>query len=579
MRGYVCEATTTKKLSQVKKETKPSTMKRKRTTTTTTTTSTNDKEDVKMKIEDEQEQIQQEQEHDEPTEKKIIKKKATFQLTLATRFINTMASTFIATCPSNARVRSDRLRSFYIESVQQVKNLEIKELLFKLAAWDKFFHLVKNALNVIETTVSKDNSHNDDADSSDQADADQIVNGDDDTTEQQEKERPYKLVKSINHIIRSQCIGGEESITSMLQEKTHDASIDILYKQSALQAVPTDSSMAIVRNHFIPSKSNVLEQLNKIIVISTTSTKSDSLKYIDVIAKLLSSINYNDAKIVEQAYGSLAKYLRMVVLPNIEQRENKDYETGFVSLAREVLKITLALSAVDAKRSFDTDYTVVMSLLGHTRFLGKLTTILNEFDFSNTTSPHYVSQSNGIIPLLITKFMASSDLTPPTSAIAYLRSRILYEKATKLFTITRDDLRLKVKIASTSLQPPQSLVTYLTKNPQLLSLSHPKADLTKAIRTITLDRIEKILEDIMQHKDDVENKEEDTETTSSSNQFEDGIIINKTGARSAAEDEQDEEDDEEENEEESALPTEQSSKLLQSLLEGLSDDEEEEDDE
>ncbi|EFA77537.1 hypothetical protein PPL_12140 [Heterostelium album PN500] len=498
---------------------------------------------------------------------------------LADRFIRTMSQTFIQSY-SHGRISRDRLRNYYFEAIQSISHEQIKELLFKVKAWNTFFYLVRQSLEF------KDDAETQEEPEELQQQQQQQQSEKTETGHKKSKGVPatskisYDTVKTIDNLIRLNCIGAEESLEEIIDnnnnstnKKNNNNKTNNLYEQIILSDQQT-SLTTLIFNHHIKhqSTSNTVELLSNLNNLTISSNKIYHTNYISNITELISNIDYKNIKLVEQSYEQLKKYISSAVLPNIIKCEEKSYESKFVLLATELLKLSLALSAQNSKRSYQIDYTIINMMLGKTKFLGKLTSILTSFDFG--VAPFLVNQKDGIISKLITKFMDTSDLTPPNTAISYIKSRILLEKTIQLFNITKDSMLLKLKIASASLLPPLVLIQYINKHKDLLftktTSSLSNNDIVKALRSSKMDTILKIEEHMNNNEEGIEEPSDDDEQDDD----ELDITINKTGNNK----DDNNSDDEEDEDNEDKKPSEESSKLLESLLDGLSDEEEEEED-
>ncbi|KYQ88782.1 hypothetical protein DLAC_10575 [Tieghemostelium lacteum] len=434
------------------------------------------------KNEDEDEKEKENTEEKQILEKK--KKEDSYNKKLAQRFIETMTSTFMQTytLDDGKELKKNRLRDFYFEAIHNVRHGGIREELFKAQSWGKFFYLVKEHLSKLKVEHELDKPEDD--------------------NEVQDSKVPKEILKNLFH---SNAIGGNDNLLYLLENNQND--ISHLYTSSILkQNIPIYILSSFYNQLSQSSKGiDINNLLEKFIMFSLTFSNFNS---IDIFNNLLNNLNLNqDNSSIEKTYQLIKKYITIVVIPNLEKRdENFENEKSFVDLATHLLKISLVLNN---EKTTNNDFSIILILLGQSKYLGKIVSILSSFDFNDSIYKYTTGKIN-LISLLFEQFIKDSNLYPPTNTLNYLKSRILCEKGIILLQKLKDPLLTKLKITSSSLIPPEAFITFLSKNNQLLKKTHKNMTDIQALRLLKLVDLEEILNQYLQNETNNSNEEEES---------------------------------------------------------------------
>jgi len=470
-------------------------------------------QDNEEQEDDEEMDIKQENDEDDEEKEEEIRKKLDFLDKLSDRFINTLASTFIQNYGSQLEtLGKNRLRNFYFESIHQINNTEIRELLFRPKAWNKFYFLLKSGIKQLKQEVSleiNDKEQN---------------QGDEDEDEDVEKDDDGELSKVVFKNIHSyQTVGGRESLIYLLDEKPMNQ-VKHLYNQSILASILDENILESFIKKQIKSEQNnskfLLSLLDQFIKLTITNG-SNNLHQNIILFNYLLNLIINDTKdqsMVQDSYNLLKQFLTVSVLNQLHDSANqKDIEIqkSFVDLASSLFKLSLMKHKQNNSFDQNTDYSVIRLLLGKSNYLPKLVNMLTNLDF--TEEKLIPSKPNSILSIFLQQFIQETLIhPPPTSSMAYLKSRILCERGIIVLTKIKDPLLTKLKISSASLAPPQSLLDILQDNQTLITKTHANMNDTQALRLLKLDGVMKIfnkveeLQNLEKEKEQEQEQEDDT---------------------------------------------------------------------
>ncbi|KAF2075503.1 hypothetical protein CYY_003195 [Polysphondylium violaceum] len=486
-----------------------------------------EEEDQEDGVDIKQEQ-DEEEEDEEDKEEEEVRKKLDFLDKLSDRFINTLASTFIQNYGSQLEtLGKNRLRNFYFESIHQINNTEIRELLFRPKAWNKFYFLLKSGIKQLKQEVSLEINDKEEIQGDQDEDEDQDVEKDDDG----------ELSKVVFKNIHSyQTVGGRESLIYLLDEKPLDQ-VKHLYNQAILSSILDDSLLESfikkqVSNEQQKGKQTsgskfLLSLLDQFIMLTITNNSNNNLNHnINLFNYLLNLIiDTKEQSIIQESYNLLQKFLTVSVLNQLHNNNNKDIEIqkSYVDLASSLFKLSLMKHKQNNGFDQNTDFSVIKLLLGNSNYLPKLVNMLTNLDF--TLDQYIPSKANTILSIFLQQFIQETLVNPqPTSSMAYLKARILCERGIIVLTKIKDPLLTKLKISSASLAPPENLLNILKENANLVTKTHSNMNDTQALRLLKLDGIMKLFNKVeeiqnLTKQQEQEEQEQDDDAVAEGTQY------------------------------------------------------------